>query len=149
MIDIINKLIAVIIAFMLLILAPLVIHNLSMELTMKRSIMNEMVNVIDKVTDTGRITNEQLEDFYIVCSTYGITTDVIIERYAKEVNPTETGDTYTKYVKKVDNKNYEQGDIIKVSVKAISYTGPQKMAHYILHISQPKFECTLSGMVRN
>lgn len=148
MTDIFNKLLGVLLAFALLVGAPLAINTMSKELTMNRSVMNEMTNLINRVADSGRLTDEDLTDFYLGISSYGMTMDATIKRYAKVVNPDGAGGTYVSYVLNDDNTSWNKGDIIQVNVNAIDFTAAQHIRHRLLHMNPPKFEQTLAAMVR-
>lgn len=148
MTDIINKIIGVLLAFTLLVGAPLIITSMSKDLTMSRSVLNEMTNLINKVTDNGRLSSQDLSDFYLGISSHGMTMDATIRRYMKVVNPDGNGGTYTTYMISDDLSTWNSGDIIKVTVKAIDYTGAQRIQNRLLRLTPPKFEQTLAGMVR-
>lgn len=134
--------------FILLVLAPLIINSLSTSLTMRRAVLNEMTNFIDIVTDTGRITEAQKADFYLGCSSYGVTVDVEIKRYIRVVSSNGTGGTNTAYVLSDAVTSWNQGDIIKVEVKAIDYTSSQKLMWYYGKFFPPKIDFQLAGMIR-
>lgn len=148
MTDIFNKILGVLLAFTLLAGAPLVINSMNKDLTLNRSVLNEMTNFIDRVTDNGRLTDEELADFYIGVSSYGISMDATVKRYMKVVNPDGASGTYTSYVLSDNLDTWNQGDIIKVTVKAIGYTSSQRIQNKILHITPNMFDQTLSGMIR-
>ena len=146
--DFVNRVIGLFLVFILLVIAPLLIQSLSRDLTIKRSILSEMTNFIDKVTDTGKITELDLTDFYTGCSSYGAVVDVQIKHYIRVINPDGKGSTYSSYVLSDKLTNWDQGDIIEVDVKAIDYTGAQKIAAYFNKVSSPKLNFQLAGMVR-
>lgn len=146
--DFINKIIGLFMVFILLVLAPLIINSLSTSLTMKRAVLNEMTNFIDKVTDSGRITAPQKTDFYLGCSSHGVTVDVRIKRYIRVVSSDGAGSTITTYVLSDKIDNWNQGDIIEVEVEAIDYTSAQKLMWYFNRFFPPKIDFQLAGMIR-
>lgn len=146
--DLFNKILGVLLAFVLLAGAPLVIQTMSRDLTVHRSVLNEMTNFIDKVTDNGRLTPADLADFQLGISSYGLAMDATISRYMKVVNPDGAGGTYTSYVFSDDLTTWNTGDIIKVKVQAIGYSGGQWLQNRILRLTPAKFEQTLAGMIR-
>lgn len=135
-------------AFTILAGGPLILNTMSKDLTMNRSVLNEMTNLIDKVSDNGRISSTDLSDFYLGVSSHGVSMDATVKRYMKVVNPDGAGGTYTSYVLNDNTTTWNSGDIIKVSVKAIDYTGAQRIQNRLLHLNPPKFDQTLAGMVR-
>ena len=135
-------------AFFLLVIAPLTNNALAQDLTTKRSILNEMTNFVDKVTDSGYVSDAMLSDFYLGCSSHGAIVDVTVQRYIKVVNPDGSGGTYTTYVLSDQINNWNRSDIVKVKVEAIGYTGAQKLMWYFLKLITPKPEFEIAGMVR-
>ncbi|RJX39144.1 hypothetical protein D3P09_16765 [Paenibacillus pinisoli] len=148
MTDIINKILGVVIAFTLLVGAPLVITALQKDLTMNRSVLNEMTNLIDKVSDNGRLSEQDLSEFYVNISSHGMAMDGTISRYMKVVNPDAAGGTVTSYMLVDDHKHWNTGDIIKVRVRAVDFSGAQRLQNYLLRLTPPKFDQTLAGMIR-
>jgi hypothetical protein len=146
--DFFTKLIGLFMAFFLLVIAPITNNALAQDLTTKRAILNEMTNFVDKVTDSGHISPEMLTDFYLGCSSHGAVVDVTVQRYIKIVNPNGSGGTYITYVLNDQLTNWNQSDIIKVKVEAISYTGAQRLMWYFLRLITPKLEFEIAGMVR-
>ncbi|THF73913.1 hypothetical protein [Cohnella fermenti] len=150
MTDIFNKILGVLLAFTLLAGAPLVINTMGKDLTMNRSVLNEMTNLIDKVTDKGTLTEDDMTDFYLGISSYGVTMDATVQRYIKVVNPDGAGGTYTTYMlsDQAVGSRWNKGDVIKVTVKAVDYTSSQRIQYRLLHLTPAKFDQTLSGMIR-
>lgn len=146
--DIFSKILGIVLAFILLVFAPLTINMLSNDLTMKRASINEVTNFIDRVTDTGRITEIELKDFYLGCASHGVSADVKIKRYEKVINPDNAGGTYVSYILSSDIYNWNRGDVLQVTFKAVDWTGAQRILWQLLRLSQPKFEFTLAGKVR-
>ncbi len=149
MTDIINKMIGVFLAFILLVGAPLIINTMNKDLTMNRGVLNEMTNFINKVTDNKRLNDQDLADFYLALSTYGVTMDAEIKRYMRVVSPDGAGGTRVSYVYHDDITTWNAGDIIQVTVQAVDYTGAQRIQNRLLRLTPPKFNQTLSGMVRS
>jgi hypothetical protein len=148
MTDVLNKIMGVLLAFTLLAGAPLIINTMGKDLTMNRSVLNEMTNIINKVCDNGRLSEAEVADFHLAVSTYGVTMDITIKRYTKVVNPDGLGKTSTTYLLNDNIMEWNQGDIIKVTVKAVDYTAAQRIQNRLLFLSPPMFDQTLSGMVR-
>ncbi|MFB9277201.1 hypothetical protein [Cohnella cellulosilytica] len=148
MTDLFNKILGAVLAFILLAGAPLIINTMNRDLTIHRSVLNEMTNFIDKVTDNGRITETDLADFHLGISSYGMAMDATLSRYMKVTNPDGAGGTYTSYVYSDDITTWNTGDILKVQVQAIDYTGAQRIQNRILHLYPAKFDQTLAGMIR-
>lgn len=146
--DVINKLIGVILAFILLAFAPLTINTLMADLAMQRSIMNEQVNLINKVSDSAVLNEMQLADFYLGVSSHGAVVDAKVMRFMRTVNPDGAGGTYTTYTPSDQINKWNKGDIIQVKVSAVDWTGPQKIMWQLLKLTTPRFESVLAGEIR-
>jgi hypothetical protein len=144
----VTKIMGVLLVFLLFVIVPFTVNSLDQDLTAKRSILNEITNFIDKVTDTGEVNDIMLADFYLGCSSYGPVVDVKIDRFIKIVNPDGSGGTYTTYVLSDEISEWNQGDIVNVKVTAIDYSGAQRLMQYFLKLITPKPEFELAGMVR-
>ena len=150
MTDIFGRVFGVILAFILLFIAPFTMVTLSQEMVARRTILNEMQSFIDETIDSRQVTDQQLEDFYLGISGLGPIVDVEISRYVRTVDldPVEEGEIYVTYVYSEDNRTYNQGDKVSVRVHAIGYTGTQKFLRAITGLFLPQIDYTLAGRVR-
>lgn len=151
MTDIFGKILGIILAFILAIVLPLSLVMVTNQSTARTSLLNETQNFIDEVIDTKSVTEEQLEDFYLGMASYGPLVDVTVERYVRVINPDPArGDGYTRVTwMATDNiYDYNQGDIIKVNVKGIGYTGEERFIMNTLGFLMPEVDFSLAGRVR-
>jgi hypothetical protein len=148
MTDILSKAIAFILALILMVAAPLTIYTFAEDAKAKRIVMNETLNMIDGVIDTGSLPDSVLSDFYLAASSQGLLVDVIVTRYLKVVVPDGSGGTYSTYVIADNIKKYNKGDTIQVRVYALGYTGTQRILQQIMGVVTDKIDFTLSGVVR-
>ena len=151
--DIFSKLIAVVLAFILCIVAPVTVNLMTDDMSSRRLIFNEMTTFIDEVIDVGQITEAQLKDFYYGISSYGPACSVQIYRYIRTVQVDEHNNTYTVYLPQDITTTtlpikFNQGDLIKVHVSATHYTGAQQVGQFILGQSFKPIDYSLSGRVR-
>lgn len=116
----------------------------------KRTIMNEMQQLCDKVIDTRELTEDQLADFYLSISGLGPTVDAEVVRYVRVVNPDpkKPGGLYTTFVYSENNTEYNQGDKVRITVKAIRYTGPQRILYGLVRIKSRDINYTITERVR-
>lgn len=147
--DFLNKIIGTIIAFLIIFVGPATMLTLSAQLEMERGVFNEMTGLIDKVTDTGKLTDEQYADFLLGISSYGAVMDVELIRYLTMVVPDGSGGTTTVYQIVDNTSDYNKGDYFQVRVRAIDYTGAQRLIFRIANVFTGKFDETLAGRVRN
>lgn len=148
--DIFGRLFSVLMAFVLLFVAPFTWVTLSNEMVARRTIMNEMQSFIDETIDSRQITDQQLADFYLGISGLGPICDVEIERYVRTVDPDpmNPGEVYVTYVFTEDNRRFNQGDKVKVRVHAISYTSAERLLRSTVGMWLPNIDYTFSARVR-
>lgn len=150
MTDVFGKILGVVVAFVLLFIAPFMWVTLSNESAARRVIMNEMQGFLDETMDSRQVTDTQLEDFYLGISGLGPICDVDISRYVRTVDPDpkKPGSVYVTFVYSEDNKKYNQGDKIKLRVHAISYTGAERMLRSTVGVWMPNIDYTFAVRVR-
>lgn len=146
----ISKILGVIMCFIMIVLM-LANVMVSMQLQARRSIVAEVTNFVDEVTDTGTLDEKHVADLYLACSAYGPMCDVQILRYCKVVNPDpkNTGSTYTTYVGSEDIYNWNQGDVLKVKVTEVGPTGLSSFLYRVLGLSMGSVDFSLAGRVRS
>lgn len=81
MTDIINKLLAIIIMFLILFLAPLNLSNMSDRANKKIDALNEMQLFLDKITDKGYITERDMDELYLAMEATGLSLSVELEHF--------------------------------------------------------------------
>mgnify|MGYP004694331769 FL=1 len=96
--DFINKIITIILVFVMLVLAPILVSYKNDDMLARREILNDVELFIDKVQDTSSITNDDLNKLYLDCNSHGITVDVSVKRLiATAVFDTDTNLAQTNY----------------------------------------------------
>lgn len=145
----INKILGVVLCFILIVLM-LSAAMMSEQVQARRSIVAEVTNFVDEVTDTGVLDERHVADLYLACSAYGPITDVQILRYVKVVNPDpkEPGSTYMTYVASENIYQWNQGDILKVNVKEVGPTGLAGFLYRIFGLTMAPVDFTLAGRIR-
>ncbi|MDR1523135.1 MAG: hypothetical protein LBS29_04225 [Endomicrobium sp.] len=148
--DIVGKVLSIILAFILLCIAPLSMVTLMEELADRRSIMNEVANFVDEIIDSKSLTQDNLADFYIAIASYGPVVDAKVVRYVREINPDplSAGTTYTSYVVADNMFQWNQGDLVKVTVNQIGVTGPQRFIMGTIGLVLSEFDYTQAGRIR-
>lgn len=149
--DFINKIITVVLAFVMLVMAPLLISYKSDNMLARRSIMNEVELFIDKVQDNVNVTEEDLDNLYLSCNSYGLNVDVTVRRLIAAAVYDEDADVAQTNYFAVDDMesltNMNAGDILQVTVKEVSISASRKATYTILGIDEGNLEFTLAGVV--
>lgn len=147
--NLVGKVLGVIIIFVL-IMEMMCFVMISEQITSTRSIVADVTNFIDEVTDTGVLDKKAVADLYLACNSYGPTVDVQVLRLKKVVNPDpkNPGKTYTTYVG--DDKIYDwnQGDSCKVVVKQVGATGMEYFIYKSFGFMLAPVDFSLAGRIR-
>ena len=156
--DFINKVITIVLIFVLLVLAPLLISYMSTDMVTERLILNDVSQFIDKVTDKALITQYDLNDLYLAVNSHGGAYEVVVERYQLLEEPIPGGGTKLLYLKhddtydlmtcKEDEIELNIKDVVKVHVEEVSMSAGKRLFWTILRVDKGKFEFSLAGTVR-
>ena len=149
--DFINKIITVILVFILLVMAPMLISYKTDDMLAKRAILNEVELFIDKVQDTSSIASVDLNKLYLDCNSHGLTVNVKVKRLvATEVYDNDLNIAQTNYFA-VDSEeallNINAGDIIQVTVEEVTVSAARKATYALLKLDEGPLEFTLAGVV--
>lgn len=148
--NVINKILGVVLVLVLLVL---MLCNVMVadQLQARRSVVAEVTNFIDEITDTGTLDEKKVSDLYLACNAYGPVCDVTITRYTRQVNPKPDGDpgeTYTTYAVSTDIYTWNQGDLCKVEVKEVGYTSLSYFLYMTTRLSMRPVDFALTGRIR-
>lgn len=149
--DFINKIITIILVFVMLVLAPILVSYKNDDMLARREILNDVELFIDKVQDTSSITNDDLNKLYLDCNSHGITVDVSVKRLiATAVFDTDTNLAQTNYFAVSEEsalQSINDGDIIQVSIKELGISPSRRASYKILGLDESGLEFTLAGVV--
>ena len=148
--DFINKIVTIILIFVLLVLAPLLISYMGTDMVTERLVLNEVTQFIDRVTDKGEITNSDLNDVYLGVNSHGGTYDVRVERYIRTAteDPLKVGTVKTVYYNTENTGDLNVGDVVKVHIEEIGISNSKRLLWLLLRIDKGSFEFSLAGTVR-
>ena len=83
MADFINKIISLVLIFILLVLAPILNQYLASEATTERLVLNDVEQFIDKVTDKKVITAADVDELYMDVNSNGGFYNVSVDKYIR------------------------------------------------------------------
>ena len=162
--DFINKVITIVLIFVMLVLAPLLISYMSTDMTAERLILNDVTQFIDKVTDKYTITDYDLNDLYLAVNSHGGAYEVTVDRYQlyEEPAPESEGGTRILYIRQddteqlADDLNYpavtsvdlNTRDVVKVKVKEVALSSGKRLFWSLMKVDKGKLEFSLAGTVR-
>jgi hypothetical protein len=153
--DIFLKVIGVILAVLLLVVAPALIVGMVQDLTIQRSAMNSTENFLDVVRNSGRITECDYTDFVSNLHALGVTFDVHIVVEQEVIYPTEVRRVVVASLRSTQDVTgafpviCRKGDFVTISVAQTSRSSGQRFAANTLRMHGGDFRFSLSGAVRN
>lgn len=152
--DVVGKVLGIILAFILCIIAPLTVTVMADDMSDRRLLYSELTNFVDEVVDTATITEEQLTDLYAGLNSYGPICEVKVYRYMRAANPNKDGKVEVTYmpmdisVDKSSIISFNTGDMIKVELRAVDYAGTQRIARGFLGAFLKPIEYSVTARVR-
>ena len=170
MTDFLNKVISIILIFIMLVLAPLLISYTSTDMVSYRLILNEVTQFIDKVADRGELTKDDLNMLYLAVNSHGGAYDVKVNVYNRVSIKVPTDNGNGEIVKSIYIKNsvadalaygfvidgtttttgtahLDRGQLVQVNVKAIGNTPSKQLLWSVLKMDAGDFNITLTGSV--
>ncbi len=146
--DFLSRTISLILIFFMLVIAPLVHSYGVTEMENRRLLLNEVTLFLDKVTDKGNITEDDLNEFYMKTASYGMVLDVTVRRLIKVSTSLPTGGVNTTYVAADDMENLNQRDIVQVELKEISTSPYRKIMSIFLKLDEGNYQLIMAEMVK-
>jgi hypothetical protein len=153
--DVFLKIIGVVLAVLLLVVAPALIVGMAQDLTIQRAAMNSTENFLDVVRNSGRITAEDYTDIVSDLHALGVMFDVHITVEQEVIYPTDVRRVTTSSLRSTQDVSgmlpvvCRKGDFVTVSVTQTSRSSGQRLAANLLRMQAGEFKFQLSGAVRN
>lgn len=148
--DLPGKIIGMLLAFVLCVIAPFVTISTQNEMIDRRMIINHVTDFIDEVVDSREVTDTALTELNINLASYGIMVDYEITRLALSIDPDPvTGNSYTpNYVVTNDFYHYNKGDKISVRIYTVGYSSTQALAHKLTGLFVKDLDETITARIR-
>lgn len=148
--DIPGKVIGVLLAFVMVVVATFAISVTTAEMLDRRSAFMVMCEFVDGVIDSRQITDSELRDFNAKIQSYGMTVDYTITREMRSVDPDplNPGGYVRTYIPTDNNRVYNQGDHITLHVKSIGYSSSTALAHSLTNMFVEPFDETITARIR-
>lgn len=158
MTNMVSRLLAIGLALLLCVFAPFSLSVLADNVAARHSIIAECENFVDEVSDTGRLTDEMLSNFYLDVSSHGVMLDVEVEKYTRVVENdiSASGKLVTTYLRTACNPRdeanstvlFNTGDKIVVHIEPIGYSAGQRIVMSTIGRILPEFDYTFPKRVR-
>ncbi|WP_139241199.1 hypothetical protein [Anaerocolumna jejuensis] len=142
-----SRIISLILVFFMLILAPLVNSYCVTEMENRRQLLNEVTYFLDVVTDKKSVTNDDLNEFYMKVSSYGMVLDVQVNRLVKTATRESDGTVNITYISADNISLLNQRDVVQIKLKEKSESAYQKILNIFLGIEDEHYSLTMAKMV--
>lgn len=157
MTDAINRIFSIILVFLSCVLGPYVFSTIAADNVTSREVLNETSVFIDKVTDKGTLTREDLDDFYLALNSHGGVFTATISHYQLIEEPVPGESSKLLYVANSSVEALESGmldevilntkDCIQVHVTAVTHTTGDRLIYRVLGIDRGVLDFHLAGTV--
>ncbi len=142
-----SRIIALILVFFMLILAPLVNSYCVTEMENRRQLLNEVTSFLDVVTDKKSVTSDDLNEFYLKVSSYGMVLDVQVNRLVKTATLEKDGNVNVTYIAADDISLLNQKDVVQVKLTEKSESAYQKILNIFIGVDDENYSLTMAKMV--
>lgn len=154
-----GKLIGVMLAFILMIIAPMVNVVLTQNIRIERTTWNYLKNFTDTASDKGMLTKNDYTEFIAKLGATTVDYEVYISVQHKLILPNGTDQYKTKFVSSglwksstggvMGDFYMEAGDSLQVVLKPISATPASGILRSVLNLNVSKKEYTYASSARN
>ena len=150
MIDTISKILCIVLIFLMLIVAPLLISYKIDDAAVRREILFDVTQFIDKIRDTRIVTQGELNQLYADCNSYGLVVDVRVRRLVRYVLVDDDGVASVDYFINDDDsalESFSKGDGVQVTVTEIGVSPARGYMYSVFGAESGPLEFTLAGIV--
>ncbi|MDF2905357.1 MAG: hypothetical protein K0R34_678 [Herbinix sp.] len=143
-----TRVISIILVFLMLIMAPLLYYYSVSEMENRRLLLNEVAQFLDKVTDKGEITEDDITEFNLQVSSHGMVIKVILKRLVRTSVVAPDGNIRTSYIAVDDIHILNQRDVVQVKLEEISVSAYRKLLYAFLRVDEGAYSLEMAEAVR-
>lgn len=143
-----SKAIALLLVFLMLIVAPLITIYGSHEFEERNELLSDVSEFLDKVTDKHAITQTDLDVFNMTVQSHGMVLNVEVDRVVKTVTQLSSGENSTTYIAADDISFINPTDIVRVRLTETSMTPFRKLLRTFLNLDRQPYQLTLAKMAK-
>lgn len=148
MTNFITRVISLLLIFIMLVISPLIYTYASAEMENRRLLLNEVSQFLDKVTDKGEITEDDLTEFYLQVSSHGMTLKPVVKRLVRTTVMTPAGVVKTAYIAADDVNSLNQRDVVQVTLNELSVSRYRRILNAFLKIDEGPYHLEMAAVVR-
>lgn len=143
-----SRIISLILVFLMLIIAPLIYSYSVSEMEDRRLLLNDVTRFLDKVTDKGTITEDDITEFALQVNSHGIVIKPTVKRLIRASVTTPEGNVRTINVAVDDIYSLNQRDTVQVTLEEVSMSAYRKLVKAILRIDEGPYSLEMAAVVR-
>lgn len=154
-----SRLFGLILTFFMLIIAPLINAYGTQEMENRINLLNDTTEFIDKQTDKGIITDQDMDQFYADIESHGMILDVTVNRLVRVDTQLKDGSIHTTYIaadeedkdssgKRAYVYRLNQRDVLQVKLREKSSTPYKRLLNAFLRIDDNAYELDMAKMVK-
>ena len=139
---------SLILAFFMLVLAPLLYSYSITEMEERRELLNETALFLDKVTDKRSITEDDLSEFYLQVSSHGMVLKPTVKRLVRTALIDPSGEVVASYIAVDDLSVLNQKDVVQIELEEVTASVYRRMLYWVLRIDEGPYHLERAQMVR-
>ena len=143
-----TRIVSLLLIFLMLIIAPLIYAYSITEMEGRRLILNDVTQFLDKVTDKGTITEDDLTEFTLLINSHGIVIQPVVKRLVRASIVTPSGEIRTIHIPVDDLTSLNQRDTVQVKLKEVSSSIYRRILKAILRVDESEFTLEMAAVVR-
>ena len=132
----------------MLIISTIINSYVVQEMENKVELLNDVSEFLDKQTDKGGITDEDMDQFYVNVQSHGMILDVKVDRLVKTATESGDGTIHTTYIAADDNTILNKHDILKVKITEKSSTPYKRLLNVVLRMDDNPYKLEMAKMVK-
>ena len=143
-----SRIVGLILAFVMLIICPLINAYGVQEMEDRVELLNDVSEFLDKQTDKGGITDEDMDQFYVNVQSHGMILNVKVDRLVKTATTAGDRTIHTTYIAADDNTVLNKHDILRVKLTEQSSTPYKRLLAVFLRIDDDPYKLEMAKMVK-
>lgn len=143
-----TRIVSLLLTFFMLIIAPLIYTYSITEIEGRRLILNDVTQFLDKVTDKGTISEDDLTEFTLLVNSHGIVIKPVVKRLVRSSIETPSGEIRTIHVSVDDLTSLNQRDTVQVKLQEVSSTIYRRLLKAILRVDEGDYTLEMAAVVR-
>lgn len=143
-----TRIVSLLLTFVMLIIAPLIYTYSITEMEGRRLILNDVTQFLDKVTDKGTITEDDLTEFTLLVNSHGIVIKPVVKRLVRSSIVTPSGEIRTIHVSVDDLTSLNQRDTVQVKLQEVSSSIYRRLLKTMLRIDEGEYTLEMAAVVR-